>query len=351
MDIRPDKAGNHYQNADTHLLQDIKSGKVQDFNLQILDDELVVSSRDGGRRVHLAGEKPALEKTVSPKTLTNDLSGFSGKLDELENHARMDMFIVMALMHKISQQNRSQAREFRHTAMEQQMSALHGQAEQIRAAGDKMFAGAMISGAMQIGVSGGSAVVGAGAAFKNIKGMKLEKKAEGFGKRIDKMRANIPKSLDKMGANKTKIGSHRGLSTRNGAGSSNRPSWRSAKKYDAKELQSKMKEMEVEQQTTNDLHQTKISGKKWEYANSVMLTVTQGMGFMGRMASSGQDKSAKYDEAVGKEFEAEAQKASTHVSDQQELMRTYLDTIKLIKDKYQSMEQTNAETLKSILRA
>ena len=82
-------------------------------------------------------------------------------LGNLEQNVQTDIYAVMELLQKLSQEQRNAARADRAQAMDSQVQALMSAADKIREAASERFAGAMAAGAFQI--VGGLAQVGMGA--------------------------------------------------------------------------------------------------------------------------------------------------------------------------------------------
>lgn len=72
-----------------------------------------------------------------------------------------DIYAVMALFQKMAQEQRTTARQMRETEMQAQVQTLHEAANEIRAAAQDRFIGAVVSGSVQI--LGGLTQMGAGA--------------------------------------------------------------------------------------------------------------------------------------------------------------------------------------------
>ncbi len=91
-----------------------------------------------------------------------DAAGAAQALAKLMGSAETDMYAVMALLQKISQEQRNAARADRAASMDAQVQALHSAADKIKEAAEERFKGALaqgisqiVGGAMQVGVGAG----------------------------------------------------------------------------------------------------------------------------------------------------------------------------------------------------
>ncbi|MBB1625147.1 type III secretion system translocon subunit SctB [Achromobacter sp. UMC71] len=97
-----------------------------------------------------------------PPPTGGDAAGVAQALAKLMGSADTDMYAVMALLQKISQEQRNAARADRAASMDAQVQALHSAADKIKEAAEERFKGALaqgisqiVGGAMQVGVGAG----------------------------------------------------------------------------------------------------------------------------------------------------------------------------------------------------
>lgn len=97
-----------------------------------------------------------------PPPAGGDAAGIADALSKLEGSADTDMYAVMALLQKISQEQRNAARADRAASMDAQTQALMSAADKIKEAAEERFKGALaqgigqiVGGAMQAGVGVG----------------------------------------------------------------------------------------------------------------------------------------------------------------------------------------------------
>ncbi len=120
------------------------------------------------------GKGAAADKLAAlgvPPPSGGDAAGAAEALDKLMGSADTDMYAVMALLQKISQEQRNAARADRAASMDAQTQALMSAADKIKEAAEERFKGALaqgigqiVGGFMQAGVGlGGMGAMGASA--------------------------------------------------------------------------------------------------------------------------------------------------------------------------------------------
>ena len=108
---------------------------------------------------------PATE--MPPPETTGTPAGAAAALSQLTGQSMVaDMYAVLALFAKIAQEQRTSAREVRHSEMAAQVKSLMSAAQEIRDAAHERMVGAMVSGVMQI--AAGAVQVGGGVKASNV---------------------------------------------------------------------------------------------------------------------------------------------------------------------------------------
>lgn len=126
---------------------------------------------DATQFVGKGGAADKLAALGLPPPPKGDAAGVAEALNKLMASADTDMYAVMALLQKISQEQRNAARADRAASMDAQTQALMGAADKIKEAAEERFKGALaqgisqiVGGVIQAGVgAGGVAAMGASA--------------------------------------------------------------------------------------------------------------------------------------------------------------------------------------------
>lgn len=116
---------------------------------------------DATQFVGKGGAADKLAALGLPPPPKGDAAGVAEALNKLMASADTDMYAVMALLQKISQEQRNAARADRAASMDAQTQALMGAADKIKEAAEERFKGALAQGISQI--VGGVIQAGVGA--------------------------------------------------------------------------------------------------------------------------------------------------------------------------------------------
>ena len=209
-----------------------------------------------------------------------------------------DMYAVMALMTKTAQQQRTAAREQRHTEMQSQYQAQMDAAQQIREAANDRLMGAILSGVMNI--AAGAMQIGGAA-----------------------------KSLSTSGsAFKTKLEADKAVGIKPGV-----------------------------EPTPGQQSQLKANDTAFGYAAAKANAATSGadgaskmLGGFGGVASGVMEQQAAQHDARKAELEAKSRLHETAMQQAGDVMQQMQDMLRDIRDKLSSMEQSRIETTRGIAR-
>lgn len=222
-----------------------------------------------------------------------------------------DIYAVMALFQKMAQEQRNAAREVRATEMNAQIDSLKGAADQIRAAAQDRFVGAVVAGSLQI--AGGVASITAGTmAFKSS---------------MSAASANVGSGQAKMDASNLQ----------------------------AANLDGSMPEL-APQASYLGGKATYLEGVANQHSGKAQLynSIGQGSsgiaGGIGQIAQAAQEKKAAEHDAQKAELEAQAKVHDSGVQQANDLMQQMMDVIRDVRDKLGSMEQSRLETNRGIAR-
>ena len=274
------------------------------------------SSANSSRHVDISGlGMPPGQTMTNPKGLglaepsltavqvQSELSGAMDALKSLEGSAEMDVYALMSLFQKVSQDQRNAARQERAASLGAQESSLRDAAEQIIKAAEDRFQGALAAGLSQI--FGGALSVGMGAAA-------IHQGIAGAAK------ANEAAKLEIKGTtlNANKMGTGNQL---------------------------------LEQ--AEDLKTLASNHNAWAGALPTMGQGMSGMvGGIGSVTQANFERSAAEHDAQRARLEADAKVAEQGVQQANEIMQQMLQVIQDIRDKLGTVQQSRTESTRGIAR-
>lgn len=217
------------------------------------------------------------------------------------NEMSTDIYAVMALFQRLSQEMRNANREVRTNEMQAQVSALKNAADEMRNAANLRFAAAIVQGAFQI--AGGA--------------MQIAQSSQALGNQMKSASLERQASVD-MNASKLETNAAAKQGLRNSAA------------------------MLTEQ--------SKHAGALGTHQQTMAGANSQIMSGVGGMIAAGFNLGADHADARRAELDADAKIHETGVQQANEMMQQMMDVIRDIRDKLGSIEQSRLETSRGIAR-
>lgn len=217
------------------------------------------------------------------------------------NEMSTDIYAVMALFQRLSQEMRNANREVRTNEMQAQVSALQNAADEMRNAANLRFAGAIVQGAFQI--AGGA--------------MQIAQSSQALGNQMKSASLERQAGVD-MNASKLETNAAAKQGLRNSAA------------------------MLTEQ--------SKHAGALGTHQQTMAGANAQIMSGVGGMIAAGFNLGADHADARRAELDADAKIHETGVQQANEMMQQMMDVIRDIRDKLGSIEQSRLETSRGIAR-
>jgi len=237
------------------------------------------------------------------KKMAAESSNSLGKLGGEDVTA--DIYSFMALFQKIAQSMRNTARTERTTALQGQVSSMQNAAEQMKTTAALRFAGAVVSGSMQIAGGVMQAGMSAASAANTIKGA----------------------NMDAAGKNTlagVELGSQKGMGA--------------------------TQQFELTKMGNSQVAQGASATAKGASQGAYGQAAAGVAGGLGSMVSSGLNYAADLSDAKKAQFDIQAKVQETAGQHANDMMQQMMDVIRDVRDKLQSIQQAAVETNRGIAR-
>ncbi len=349
------ETGKNIRSGDTATVQiqpgSVTRGDISGISLQIVP---MVGKIDN-RQDH---EEAGFEK-VSVKEYDEAVGLFQRWSSK--NGSSTDIFMIMALAHKMGVEMKKSGKEQRLATLEGQISALKNAADSVRDAAEKVFQAAIISGSVQIGVGAlqvGGGVAGGVKAAKAAKAMKAAKPANAANKtevntattKVDTPTTKVDTATTKVntgGPQGPKVQAHKVEAHKGDTGPEiEAPDGKTANNSTSANVQKNPQSGSSESaKTVAD----SLNAQSQSINNISMGIGPAGTG-MGQIFSAQSQKEGSEHEAVQKEHEADASRIGAVRDTDQEHIQNLQELLKDIRDRLAAMEESDHQTHKSILR-